>query len=165
MTLAHSKYSLNSLNLYIGYIGLISTVRLMSPYQAQRRCSSGHQWWSGVSLLRVWRTSIVPLRNSVFPRTSVSNYLSLHPPLKAHQCSDSPGTTILCWWGYGCDCVCTDDRECHSLSFLFYTALAATGFIWVRYSLVITPVNYSLAAVSTPFLVTIYHLYNSLDVS
>jgi hypothetical protein len=26
-------------------------------------------------------------------------------------------------------------------------ALAATGFIWVRYSLVITPVNYSLAAV------------------
>jgi len=28
------------------------------------------------------------------------------------------------------------------------TALAATGFIWVRYSLVITPVNYSLAAVS-----------------
>ena len=28
-----------------------------------------------------------------------------------------------------------------------YSALAATGFIWVRYSLVITPVNYSLAAV------------------
>jgi len=27
-------------------------------------------------------------------------------------------------------------------------ALAATGFIWVRYSLVITPVNYSLAAVN-----------------
>ena len=27
-------------------------------------------------------------------------------------------------------------------------ALAGTGFIWVRYSLVITPVNYSLAAVS-----------------
>ena len=27
------------------------------------------------------------------------------------------------------------------------TALAATGFIWVRYSLVITPINYSLAAV------------------
>ena len=27
-------------------------------------------------------------------------------------------------------------------------ALAATGFIWVRYSLVITPINYSLAAVS-----------------
>ena len=28
-------------------------------------------------------------------------------------------------------------------------ALAATGFIWVRYSLVITPINYSLAAVRT----------------
>lgn len=27
-------------------------------------------------------------------------------------------------------------------------ALAATGMIWVRYSLVITPVNYSLAAVN-----------------
>ncbi|KAJ7594729.1 mitochondrial pyruvate carrier, partial [Mycena floridula] len=27
-------------------------------------------------------------------------------------------------------------------------ALAATGIIWVRYSLVITPVNYSLAAVN-----------------
>lgn len=26
-------------------------------------------------------------------------------------------------------------------------ALAGTGFIWVRYSLVITPINYSLAAV------------------
>ena len=31
---------------------------------------------------------------------------------------------------------------------MYYTALAATGFIWVRYSLVITPVNYSLAAVN-----------------
>lgn len=28
-----------------------------------------------------------------------------------------------------------------------HAALAATGFIWVRYSFVITPVNYSLAAV------------------
>jgi hypothetical protein len=30
------------------------------------------------------------------------------------------------------------------------TALAATGFIWVRYSLVIYPINYSLAAVCFP---------------
>lgn len=29
-------------------------------------------------------------------------------------------------------------------------ALTLTGFIWVRYSLVITPVNYSLAAVRLP---------------
>ncbi|KAG8997236.1 Mitochondrial pyruvate carrier 2 [Tulasnella sp. JGI-2019a] len=28
------------------------------------------------------------------------------------------------------------------------SALAATGFIWVRWSLVITPINYSLAAVN-----------------
>lgn len=28
------------------------------------------------------------------------------------------------------------------------TALTATGFIWVRYSFVITPVNYSLAGVN-----------------
>lgn len=28
------------------------------------------------------------------------------------------------------------------------TALTATGLIWVRYSFVITPVNYSLAAVN-----------------
>jgi hypothetical protein len=36
-------------------------------------------------------------------------------------------------------------------------ALAATGFIWVRYSLVITPVNYSLAAVSTGSRVRIWY--------
>lgn len=33
------------------------------------------------------------------------------------------------------------------LTVLFVQALTATGFIWVRYSLVITPINYSLAAV------------------
>ena len=33
-------------------------------------------------------------------------------------------------------------------------ALAATGFIWVRYSLVITPINYSLAAVSVRYVPT-----------
>ena len=38
----------------------------------------------------------------------------------------------------------------HPLSYFRWSneALTATGFIWVRYSLVITPVNYSLAAVS-----------------
>ncbi|KAG8899759.1 hypothetical protein FRC00_000972 [Tulasnella sp. 408] len=39
--------------------------------------------------------------------------------------------------------------EVASLTFVRRTlALAATGFIWVRWSLVITPVNYSLAAVN-----------------
>ncbi|KAI5449634.1 Mitochondrial pyruvate carrier 2 [Naganishia albida] len=39
-------------------------------------------------------------------------------------------------------------RPASKLSVPQNVALAATGFIWVRYSLVITPVNYSLAAVN-----------------
>jgi len=40
------------------------------------------------------------------------------------------------------------NRPADKLSVSQNVALAATGFIWVRYSLVITPVNYSLAAVN-----------------
>ncbi|KAI0044349.1 UPF0041-domain-containing protein [Auriscalpium vulgare] len=39
-------------------------------------------------------------------------------------------------------------RPAENLSVSQNVALAATGFIWVRYSMVITPVNYSLAAVN-----------------
>ncbi|KAH9983629.1 mitochondrial pyruvate carrier [Russula compacta] len=39
-------------------------------------------------------------------------------------------------------------RPADKLSMSQNIALAATGFIWVRYSLVIKPVNYSLAAVN-----------------
>ncbi|KAF8596108.1 UPF0041-domain-containing protein [Ceratobasidium sp. AG-I] len=39
-------------------------------------------------------------------------------------------------------------RPADKLSVSQNAALAATGFIWVRYSMVITPVNYSLAAVN-----------------
>jgi len=39
-------------------------------------------------------------------------------------------------------------RPAEKLSVSQNAALAATGFIWVRYSFVITPVNYSLAAVN-----------------
>ncbi|KAL5523914.1 hypothetical protein ACEPAG_8087 [Sanghuangporus baumii] len=39
-------------------------------------------------------------------------------------------------------------RPAEKLSVSQNVALAATGFIWVRYSLVITPINYSLAAVN-----------------
>ncbi|TFY79775.1 hypothetical protein EWM64_g4236 [Hericium alpestre] len=39
-------------------------------------------------------------------------------------------------------------RPAEKLSVPQNLALTATGFIWVRYSLVITPVNYSLAAVN-----------------
>jgi len=40
------------------------------------------------------------------------------------------------------------NRPAEKLSISQNIALAATGMIWVRYSLVITPVNYSLAAVN-----------------
>ncbi|KAF9467279.1 mitochondrial pyruvate carrier [Collybia nuda] len=39
-------------------------------------------------------------------------------------------------------------RPAEKLSMSQNAALACTGFIWVRYSFVITPVNYSLAAVN-----------------
>ncbi|TBU40489.1 UPF0041-domain-containing protein [Dichomitus squalens] len=39
-------------------------------------------------------------------------------------------------------------RPAEKLSASQNLALTATGFIWVRYSLVITPINYSLAAVN-----------------
>lgn len=39
-------------------------------------------------------------------------------------------------------------RPADKLSVSQNVALAATGMIWVRYSLVITPINYSLAAVN-----------------
>jgi len=39
-------------------------------------------------------------------------------------------------------------RPADKLSISQNVALAATGFIWVRYSLVIKPINYSLAAVN-----------------
>lgn len=39
-------------------------------------------------------------------------------------------------------------RPPEKLSLSQNVALSATGMIWVRYSLVITPVNYSLAAVN-----------------
>ncbi|EIW70936.1 mitochondrial protein [Tremella mesenterica] len=39
-------------------------------------------------------------------------------------------------------------RPAEKLSVSQNVALTATGFIWVRYSFVITPVNYSLAAVN-----------------
>jgi len=40
------------------------------------------------------------------------------------------------------------NRPVENLSVSQNTALTATGFIWVRYCMVITPVNYPLAAVN-----------------
>ncbi|KAF8335778.1 UPF0041-domain-containing protein [Cantharellus anzutake] len=39
-------------------------------------------------------------------------------------------------------------RPVEKLSISQNVALTATGFIWVRYSMVITPINYSLGAVN-----------------
>lgn len=51
-------------------------------------------------------------------------------------------------------------RPADKLSVTQNSALAATGMIWVRYSLVITPVNYSLAAVNAFVGMTgLYSLY------
>ncbi|KAK1924441.1 putative mitochondrion protein [Papiliotrema laurentii] len=61
--------------------------------------------------------------------------------------------TIFFWaplakWGLVAAGVKDLGRPADKLSTSQNIALAATGFIWVRYSLVITPVNYSLAAVN-----------------
>ncbi|KAH6914169.1 mitochondrial pyruvate carrier [Coprinopsis sp. MPI-PUGE-AT-0042] len=61
--------------------------------------------------------------------------------------------TVFFWaplmkWGLVAAGVKDMTRPADKLSVSQNLALAATGFIWVRYSLVITPVNYSLAAVN-----------------
>lgn len=61
--------------------------------------------------------------------------------------------TIFFWapmfkWGLVAAGVKDLSRPAEKLSLSQNIALAATGLIWVRYSLVITPVNYSLASVN-----------------
>ncbi|KAK8864162.1 hypothetical protein IAR55_001408 [Kwoniella newhampshirensis] len=61
--------------------------------------------------------------------------------------------TIFFWapvakWGLVAAGLKDLSRPAEKLSVSQNVALAATGFIWVRYSFVITPVNYSLAAVN-----------------
>ncbi|PWN23402.1 UPF0041-domain-containing protein [Microstroma glucosiphilum] len=55
-------------------------------------------------------------------------------------------------------------RPAEKLSMSQNVALSATGMIWVRYSLVITPVNYSLAAVNffvgTTGLMQLYRIWD-----
>lgn len=57
-------------------------------------------------------------------------------------------THITAKWGLVIAGLKDLQRPASKLSVPQNVALAATGFIWVRYSLVITPVNYSLAAVN-----------------
>ncbi|ORX36910.1 UPF0041-domain-containing protein [Kockovaella imperatae] len=67
--------------------------------------------------------------------------------------SDVGPKTIFFWaplakWGLVAAGVKDLGRPAEKLSVSQNVALMATGFIWVRYSFVITPVNYSLAAVN-----------------
>lgn len=54
----------------------------------------------------------------------------------------------------------TPRTRVREMSVFFPTAIAATGLIWSRYSMVITPVNYNLLAVNAFMAVTgLYQLY------
>ncbi|KNF06592.1 hypothetical protein PSTG_00466 [Puccinia striiformis f. sp. tritici PST-78] len=62
--------------------------------------------------------------------------------------------TIFFWapmfkWGLVAAGVKDLSRPAEKLSLSQNIALSATGLIWIRYSFVITPVNYSLASVNT----------------
>lgn len=62
--------------------------------------------------------------------------------------------TIFFWapafkWGLVIAGIKDLSRPAEKLSFTQNLALSATGLIWIRYSFVITPVNYSLASVNT----------------
>lgn len=55
------------------------------------------------------------------------------------------------------------NRPVEKVSLAQQSALTATGFIWTRYALVITPVNYNLCAVNCVLAITgSYHLYRKL---
>lgn len=46
------------------------------------------------------------------------------------------------------------NKPVENISTMQQTALCATGYIWTRYSFVITPVNYNLAAVNVCLAIT-----------
>ena len=55
------------------------------------------------------------------------------------------------------------DRPVEKISTMQQTALCATGFIWSRYSMVITPVNYNLFLVNISLAITgTYHLIRKI---
>ncbi|KNZ54068.1 hypothetical protein VP01_3054g2 [Puccinia sorghi] len=67
--------------------------------------------------------------------------------------SSRPGRTIFFWapmfkWGLVAAGLKDMQRPAEKLSLSQNIALSATGVIWVRYSFVITPINYSLASVN-----------------
>lgn len=102
---------------------MCANVPTHSPPDAAEPSSSGHLWVS--------RTFPQP------PHPSCPTSSSNLPPLR-HSAK----------WALVAAGVKDLGRPADKLSVSQNVALAATGFIWVRYSFVIIPVNYSLAAVS-----------------
>lgn len=66
-------------------------------------------------------------------------------------------------WSLSVSNIMDYDRPVEKVSLAQQTALTATGFIWTRYSLVITPVNYNLFAVNGVLALTgSYHMFRKL---
>uniref|UniRef100_A0A0K3CHG5 Mitochondrial pyruvate carrier n=1 Tax=Rhodotorula toruloides TaxID=5286 RepID=A0A0K3CHG5_RHOTO len=89
---------------------------------------------------------------------------------KLTQLWNSPaGATVFFWapmfkWGLVAAGLKDLSRPAEVISIPQNLALTATGLIWVRYSFVITPVNYSLAAVNAFVAGTgITSLYRAFD--
>jgi len=62
-------------------------------------------------------------------------------------------------WSLSVSNILDINRPVEKVSTAQQSALCATGFIWTRYALVITPVNYNLCAVNCVLAVTgTYHL-------
>eukprot|EP00210_Caulerpa_lentillifera_P008203 g7832.t2 len=63
-------------------------------------------------------------------------------------------------WGISIANIADITRPPETISYPQQCAIAATGLIWSRYSMVITPVNYNLLAVNAFMAVTgLYQLY------
>ncbi|GMH39577.1 hypothetical protein BSKO_07475 [Bryopsis sp. KO-2023] len=67
-------------------------------------------------------------------------------------------------WGISMANIADLQRPAEKVSYPQQCAIAATGVIWSRYSLVINPVNYNLLAVNAFMAVTgLYQLYRKLS--
>jgi len=96
--------------------------------------------------------------------------LNLRIPQKAKDLINHPAGpfTIHGWapvfkWLLSISNILDYDRPVDKISTLQQTALCTTGFIWARYSLVITPKNYSLFLVNfTLGLTGLYHLMRKI---
>lgn len=96
------------------------------------------------------------------------NTMALGEPIKKFLNHPAGIFTVHGWapifkWALSITNIIEYDRPVEKISTMQQTALAATGFIWSRYSLVITPKNYSLFAVNFILGLTgAYHLSRKL---